>query len=154
MDGAVVKDVPAGEGVFHYRLGPGGGVEFSYTPGPGEMKTGSGGDWSSNPATLRRLTGLDAVEVHRAYYPEDDGRKPGHMVGYALKSVVEQLLPPGFEYRTSTVCGLESAALVQIKAATVTCRCWSHGHETKLQLQPGREVPPCVQCAAWSFIVA
>ena len=87
-EGAVPKTehVPLQGGTFNFGMNDKGVVSFSYTPGPGEMRTGHGGDWSSNPMTFHEVTGIKAIEV--AF--RGTGKYSYSMVGHVM---LDKLLP-------------------------------------------------------------
>lgn len=79
--------VPLEGGTFNWGQTETGLVYFSYTPGPGQMRPGHGGDWSSNSMTFERVTGLQAIEV---VVEQGSPERPERMVGHVL---LESLMP-------------------------------------------------------------
>ena len=93
------EHVPLQGGTFNFGFNAQGVVSFSYTPGPGEMRTGHGGDWSSNSMTFHEVTGIQCIEV----IFRGTGKYAYSMVGHVMLDKLMPYLPESLTLVKDTV---------------------------------------------------
>lgn len=118
-------------GVFRYRIGSSGAVDFSW-------QTDSIPDQRDS---LRRLLSIETVEV---YVGEDS---PGKWRRYLELRAAYRLRMAGFSF----VPLLSGYCLVQLDVVTKVSIC-SAGHSSLLVLCPDERIPPCPVCGTESWI--